>query len=82
MKCLNNMITWSIIFDKAIRKLTEQRRHVEKRKEKRNIISEYTNFDSQVYAPMTRIGVFLDADSEQYHVKSQYTSTLEGDSMR
>ena len=45
-------------------------------REKRDIIKD--SFDSQVYAPMTRIGVYLDAGSEQYTVKSQYNSTLNG----
>ena len=62
----------------AIRKLTERRRHVEGRSKQRDIISDYTRFDSQVYAPMTRIGVFLDAESEQYNIKSQYSTTLDG----
>ncbi|XP_019855688.1 PREDICTED: protein MAATS1-like, partial [Amphimedon queenslandica] len=63
---------------KALRRLTEQRKHVEKKHEKRDIITDYTNFDSQVYAPMTRIGVYLDAGSEQYVVKSQYNTSLNG----
>ena len=65
-------------FTTAIRKLIEQRRHVEGKQERRNIINEYTNFDSQVYAPMTHIGIYLDANSEQYTIKSQYNTTLNG----
>ncbi len=42
------------------------------------MIKDYTNFNSQVYAPMTRIGMYLDSGSEQYSVKSRYTNTLEG----
>ena len=33
---------------------------------------------SQVYAPMTRTGVFLDAGSEKNTVHSMLTTTLEG----
>lgn len=33
---------------------------------------------TQVYAPMTRTGVFLDAGSEKNAVHSQLTTTLEG----
>ena len=62
----------------ALRKLTQQSANVEGKLEKRNVIGEYTNFDSQVYAPKTRIGMHLDTGSEQYDVKSQFTSTLEG----
>ena len=47
--------------------------------EHRNIIQEYTNFNSQVYAPMPRVGVYLDSGSEQYSVKSRFTSTLDGE---
>lgn len=62
----------------ALRRLTEQRKHVEKKHEKRDIVTDYTSFDSQVYAPMTRIGVYLDAGSEEYVVKNQYNTTLNG----
>lgn len=46
--------------------------------EKRDVIQQYSNFDSQVYAPMTRIGVYLDSGSEQFNVKSKFSTTLEG----
>ena len=46
--------------------------------EKRDVIHQYSNFDSQVYAPMTRIGVYLDSGSEQYNVKSKFNTTLDG----
>eukprot|EP00731_Ephydatia_muelleri_P012277 Em0006g1171a len=63
---------------KALRQLTAKRAKVEGRKEPRDIVQEYTKFDSQVYAPMTRIGVYLDGQADNYHVSSIYTSTLEG----
>jgi hypothetical protein len=63
---------------KALRKLTKDSQNIEKRGTKRNIIADYTNFDSQVYAPMTRIGVYLDVGWEQYSIKSHYNSTLDG----
>ena len=62
----------------ALRKLTEKRQHLEGKRKERNIIKDYTNFDSQVYAPMTRIGVYLDAGSEQFTVKNRYNTTLDG----
>ena len=62
----------------ALRKLSEKTRSVEGKLERRSIIQDYTNFDSQTYAPMTRVGVYLDSGSEQYSVKSHFTSTLDG----
>lgn len=62
----------------ALRQLSQKSANVEMRLEKRNIINDYTNSDSNVYAPMTRIGIYLDSGSEEYNVKSQFTSTLEG----
>ena len=32
----------------------------------------------QVYAPQTRVGVFLDRGSEQYNVKNRYLTTYDG----
>ncbi|XP_070549252.1 cilia- and flagella-associated protein 91-like [Ptychodera flava] len=63
---------------KTIRKLTEKRRKVEGKLERRQITHDYSMFGSQVYAPMTRLGVFLDRGSEQYVVKSRYLSTYQG----
>ncbi|XP_076457468.1 cilia- and flagella-associated protein 91-like [Babylonia areolata] len=63
---------------KTIRKLTAVRRAVEGKLERREIISDYSNSGSQTYAPMTRLGVFLDRGSEQYVVKSRYLSTYQG----
>ena len=33
---------------------------------------------TQVYAPMTRIGVFLDSSAHHYQVASHYKDTLQG----
>lgn len=46
--------------------------------ERRDIIQEFSNFGSQTYAPLTRIGMFLDRGSEQYVVKSRHLSTYQG----
>lgn len=75
------MVTWPAVmlcYCTALRKLTEKAAKVECKAEKRNVIQQYSNFDSQVYAPMTRIGVYLDSGSEQYNVKSKLTNTLDG----
>lgn len=63
---------------KAVRKVTEKRNKVEGKLERRDVIKDYTNYDSQTYAPMSRIGVFADRGSEQYVVKSSYLSTYQG----
>lgn len=41
-------------------------------------MTDYSDPSSQVYAPMSRIGVFLDRGSEQFVVKSRYLSTFQG----
>ena len=51
---------------------------MERKFKQRKVIEQYSNFDSQVYAPMTRIGVYLDSGSEQYNVKNRFNTTLEG----
>ncbi len=63
----------------ALRKLTNRCRHVERKLERQNIIQQYTNFDSQVYAPMTRTGVYPDSGSDRFNVKNRFTSTLDGE---
>lgn len=62
----------------AIRKLTEKRRKVEGKFERRQIINEYSSYGSQSYAPLTRVGIFLDRGSEQYVVKSRHLNTYQG----
>ena len=73
-----HVYTYVTFIPTALRKLTQKSANVEGKLEQRNVIKEYTNFDSQVYAPMTRIGMYLDSGSEEYSVKSRFTSTLEG----
>ena len=63
---------------KTIRKLTEKRRKVEGKLERRDIVNDYANYGSQTYAPLTRVGVFLDRGSEQFVVKNRYLSTYQG----
>ncbi len=68
---------WFIFFI-ATRKLAEKSSNVEKKYPRRDIIKDYSSYDSQVYAPMNRIGVYLDAGAEKYVVDSKYTNTLDG----
>lgn len=63
---------------KTVRKLNEKRRTVEGKLERREIVKDYSNYDSQTYAPMSRVGVFLDRGSEQYNIKSYHLSTYQG----
>ncbi|XP_071806204.1 cilia- and flagella-associated protein 91-like isoform X2 [Asterias amurensis] len=63
---------------KSIRKLTLKRSKVEGKVERRDITEEYSKYDSEVYGPRTRHGVFLDKGSEQYVVKSRYLETYQG----
>lgn len=46
--------------------------------ERRDIIKEYTDFASQTYAPLSRIGYFPDNHSECYVVKTFYLNTFAG----
>ena len=66
----------------VIRKLTEKRRKVEGKLERRDVTHEFSSYGSQVYAPLTRIGVFLDRGSEQFSVKSKYLNTYQGTSIK
>jgi len=63
----------------AIRKMIERKKKtVEGRLVRRTITDGYADFGSQAYAPLTRIGVFLDRNSEQYVVKNKYLANYEG----
>ncbi|KAJ3101159.1 Cilia- and flagella-associated protein 91 [Phlyctochytrium planicorne] len=53
---------------KALRKLTEKRNKIENKIERRDIIAEYANYSSKVYAPKARDGVFQDKASTTLHL--------------
>ncbi|NWX21118.1 CFA91 protein, partial [Aegotheles bennettii] len=61
-----------------LRKLIAKRKNVMGKLERRDIIKEYTDFASQTYAPLSRIGYFLDNHSEHYVVKNFYLNTFAG----
>lgn len=63
---------------KMIRKLTRKRKNVEGKFQKRDILKDYSDPASQVYAPLSRVGVFLDQGSEKYKVNSRHLTTYEG----
>lgn len=48
--------------------------------EKRNVINEYTEYESQPYAPLSRIGYFPDNHADRYVVKNSFLNTYEGES--
>ncbi|KFP90992.1 Protein MAATS1, partial [Apaloderma vittatum] len=62
----------------VLRKLIAKRKNVMGKLERRDIIKEYTDFASQTYAPLSRIGYFPDNHSERYVVKNFYLNTSAG----
>ncbi|XP_066472204.1 cilia- and flagella-associated protein 91 [Tiliqua scincoides] len=63
---------------KAIRRLIAKGKNVEGKLERRNIIKEYTNYDSQPYAPLSRIGYFPDNHADRFIVKNPFLNTYDG----
>ncbi|KAI6078914.1 Cilia- and flagella-associated protein 91 isoform X1 [Aix galericulata] len=61
-----------------LRKLIAKRKNVMGKLERRDIIKEYTDFASQTYAPLSRIGYFPDNHSERFVVKNFYLNTFSG----
>ncbi|KAL3315706.1 Cilia- and flagella-associated protein 91 [Cichlidogyrus casuarinus] len=44
----------------------------------KNIICNYADFSSEVYAPLTRNGQFLDKNAKKFKIKSPYLETMSG----
>lgn len=65
---------------KALRKLADRRSKIDQKVEKRDIISEYGNYASKVYAPKARDGVFRDKADTTLHIRldelTHYAGTL------
>ncbi|NXP17584.1 CFA91 protein, partial [Scytalopus superciliaris] len=61
-----------------LRKLITNRKNMMGKLERRDIIKEYSDFSSQIYAPLSRIGFFPDNNSDSYVVKSFYLNTFAG----
>lgn len=53
---------------KVLRKMYKARKNVEIKASKRDIIVEYANYGSTVYAPITRDGLSLDKKANKYEV--------------
>ena len=47
-------------------------------KYKRDIIRDYANYDSQVYAPITRLGSTMDRNAADFEAKPEILASLEG----
>lgn len=64
---------------KAFRKLSEAQKHMVPEKTDRDIVSEYANYGSEVYAPVTNKGrsKVQDKNAAQFEVKPQQLQTLE-----
>lgn len=63
---------------KVLRKMYKARKNVEIKDLKRDIIEEYANFGSSVYAPITREGLSLDKKANKYEVQPEALSTYQG----
>jgi len=61
-----------------LRKMYKARKNVELKNEKRDIIEEYANFGSTVYAPITRHGLSLDKKANKYEVQPEALSSYQG----
>lgn len=51
---------------------------MERKFERRDIVKDYINDGSTVFAPLTRNGVFPDSKQNQYVVQSSFLSTYDG----
>jgi hypothetical protein len=63
---------------KALRKLADKRSKVENKVEKRDIIADYANFGSSVYAPKARDGSFRDKASATLQITLDELSDYNG----
>jgi hypothetical protein len=54
------------------------RKNVDTKGKRRDIIEEYANFGSTVYAPITRDGLSLDKKANKYEVQPEALSTYQG----
>jgi len=63
---------------KVLRKMYKARKGVEINVSRRDIIEEYANFGSTVYAPITRDGLSLDKKANKYEVQPEALSSYQG----
>ncbi|KAI5106848.1 cilia- and flagella-associated protein 91 isoform X1, partial [Silurus meridionalis] len=62
----------------SLRKLLAKRKNVEGKLIKEDIISKHLDFGSEVYAPLSRHGVFPELHSQRNIVKNQFLDTYQG----
>jgi hypothetical protein len=64
---------------KALRKLSEARKHVEASNEPRDVVAEYAEYGSEVYAPLTRNGfITRDKMAHLYETRPAQLQSLDG----
>ena len=64
---------------KALRKLSEARKHVDAKRETRDVVNEYAEYGSEVYAPLTRNGyITRDKMAHQYETHPRQLDTYDG----
>ena len=63
---------------KLLRKLYKERKALDTEKYKRDIVEEYANFGSSVYAPITREGLSLDKKANKFEVHPEALTTYGG----
>lgn len=63
---------------KVLRKMFKARKNLDNKGARRDIIQEYSNFGSIVYAPITRDGLSLDKLASKYEVQPDALSTYQG----
>lgn len=63
---------------KVLRKMYKARKNVEIKGKRRDIIEDYANFGSTVYAPITRDGLSLDKKANKYEVQPEALSSYLG----
>ena len=64
---------------KALRKLSEARKHVDQHPEPRDVVSEYAEYGSEVYAPLTRSGyITRDKMAHHYETRPAQLESLDG----
>lgn len=62
----------------ALRKLAKAKKYIEPKKERRDIINDYTSFGSNTYAPITRLGLYPDDHPRDYDVFTNDLGKIEG----
>ena len=63
---------------KVLRKMFKARKNLDNKGARRDIINQYSNFGSIVYAPITRDGLSLDKIASKYEVQPDALSTYQG----